>query len=257
MKIINSETISNIDKWIHTWRTAEPIPHIVIDNFVDEDRLRRISNAYPDPGAIRKSRDYLFGKNKYEKNNITDLGTDMALLYSDLVSDEFQDFLSRVYGQTVFVDPAFHGGGIHMGGEDSYLDMHADFNVHPTHKNWLRELNILLYVNEHWRPEFGGQLKIRNAFTGQSTEIAPVFNRCVVMLTKEHTLHGYDRIKFPRGTYRKSIAAYAYSHLEAPVTARSTKWVSNHPFRRALAPLVLHLVNAKNAMFGSGSTKNK
>ena len=38
--------------------------------------------------------------------------------------------------------------------------------------------------------------------------IEPIFNRAVIMFTRDFTLHGYDSINFPEGTFRNSIAAY-------------------------------------------------
>lgn len=128
---------------LREWRESWPIPCVVIDDFCDPLRLQRISQAYPKPEQLNRSRDFVFAKNKFEKNAFKELGPDMSDLYEDLVSDEFREFLSALYGRSVFVDPTFHGGGLHMGGQGSYLDMHADFNVHPLRPNWKRELNIL------------------------------------------------------------------------------------------------------------------
>lgn len=184
----------------------------------------------------------------------------MNLIYQELISDRFCKFLKSITGLNVFVDPDFHGGGLHSGGAGSYLDMHADFNVHPLHRDWIRELNILLYLNEGWEPSWGGQLKLRHRGTSEKREVEPLFNRCVVMLTKAHTLHGYDPIQFPEGRYRRSIAAYAYSKAgpEDVLKPRSTVWISDLSIvRRALGPATLQIVKLKNRIFGSGSTRNR
>jgi Rps23 Pro-64 3,4-dihydroxylase Tpa1-like proline 4-hydroxylase len=262
-----SQTIIDFDRleresdcFREIWQSASPFELLVIDGFGNSERMSNIHQNFPDISVLKKSRDYIFAKEKYEKNNFSSLSVDLNDLHSEINSERFKIFLQKVTGIKLFIDPDFHGGGLHSGGIGSYLDMHADFNVHPLHSNWVRELNILIYLNEGWHSGWGGQLKLRHSITGLSREVEPLFNRCVVMLTKEHTLHGYDPIAFPPGRYRRSIAAYAYSEAlegDAP-DARSTNWVSDQSIiRRALGPVTLQLVQLKNKIFGSGSTHNR
>jgi hypothetical protein len=45
------------------------------------------------------------------------------------------------------------------------------------------------------------------------------------MHCRGYTLHGYDPINFPEGSYRTSIAAYAYTLHEQPKESpRTTEW---------------------------------
>ena len=46
------------------------------------------------------------------------------------------------------------GGGLHELKNDGYLNIHADFNLHPTMK-LDRRLNILIYLNKNWKENFG------------------------------------------------------------------------------------------------------
>lgn len=248
------------DVFAAAWRESEPFELLVIDNFANADAMREIEAAFPDPKKLNKSRDYVFAREKYEKNRFADIHPLMGQLHAELLSDRFSDWLKSVTGIELFVDPEFHGGGLHSGGQGSYLDMHADFNVHPLHRNWLREINILVYLNHGWMNEWGGSLKLRHAKTGVSREVEPLFNRCVIMLTKEHTLHGYDPISFPAGRFRRSVAGYGYSILsdEERIEPRSTVWKSDQSaLRRAIAPVVLRLVALKNNFLGSGSSNNR
>jgi hypothetical protein len=241
---------------------AKPFPWLAIDDFCDISRLRELEGAVPDPveAGINKSRDYVFARNKFEKSEFRTLGTDFAELYEDLVSERFQRLVQRITGEDVFIDPAFHGGGIHQGGDGSYLDMHADFNMHPERANWFRNLNILLYLNRDWRPEYGGHLKLRHRESGEHAEIEPLFNRCVIMHTRAHTLHGYDRIHFPPGRYRRSIAAYAYTLVqERSAEARSTIWYPEDAnlSKRWLGLAWPRLVAIKRRFFGSRTAQNR
>jgi hypothetical protein len=239
-----------------------PFPHIVIDGFADADRLEIALKDIPasDTAKLNKSRDYIFARNKFEKANFAELSPALEEIYQDLISDRFQAILKAITAEDVFVDKGFFGGGIHQGGQDSFLDLHTDFNYHPIQKNWFRNLNILLYLNQDWKPEYKGQLKLRHGKTGEVTEVEPLFNRLVIMLTRDFTFHGYDKINFPPGTYRRSIATYAYTlHEPGQGSYRSTTW---HPengskLKKLIGKNWPALVRIKNTLFGIGTKNNR
>ncbi len=253
---------SKLGEFTRRFRAAAPFAHVVIDDFADADKLQRLVRAIPDPmrRGIRRSRDYIFARNKFEKARFRDLSAEFAELYEDLVGGRFEAILRAISGDPVFVDRRFFGGGIHQGGVRSFLDLHADFNYHPLERHWFRNLNVLLYLNEDWRPEYGGQLRLVHAEGGERAEVDPLYNRCVIMATRSHTLHGYDTISFPPGRYRQSIAAYAYSfHLAAREAQRSTTWMPERASfaKRWLGQRWPTLVRWKNALLGSGTAGNR
>ncbi len=47
-----------------------------------------------------------------------------------------------------------------------------------------RRVSLVLYLNEHWRPEAGGELRLFDA-NGGSRDIAPIAGRLVCFLTSE------------------------------------------------------------------------
>jgi hypothetical protein len=250
------------DALAESFAGASPFRLVVLDDFVDPGRLADLMSELPDPetAGINKSRDAVFAKNKYEKSGFQELGPACKELFDELCSDRFAAWLGVLTRDPeVFVDTAFHGGGLHQGGPDSFLDMHVDFNKHPIHPEWSRDLNILLYLNEGWEPSWRGELKLRHRATGASTEIEPRLNRCVIMETRDFTLHGYDRISFPAGRYRKSIACYAYTPARDDEAARVTVWYpeSHNAAKRILGRSWPHLVRVKNRVFGSATAKNR
>ena len=237
---------------------AKPFSHVVIDAFCEEEKLLQLHTELPE--IQTKSRDYVFAANKYEKSGIQNISPLFKELYEDLTSQRFQDFLQFISNETVFVDKAFHGGGIHMGKKNSFLDMHLDFNYHPLHPMWYRHLNLLLYLNKDWRPEYGGHLKLKDLRSGELRCLEVPFNRMIIQLTGKYTLHGYDLTHFPEGQYRTSVAAYAYClhqhHIEKP---RTTDW---HPedgnvIKKILAKIYDPAVTVKNKLFGSATTRNQ
>lgn len=252
----------NIGRLREQFHAQRPFPHIAIDDFADAGKLDAAVMSIPRPESahLNKSRDYIFAKNKFEKANFKELSPELQELYDDFTSDRFAAILHGLTGETVFVDQTFLGGGIHQGGDGSFLDMHADFNYHPVHQNWFRNLNILLYLNKGWAPPHGGQLKLRHADTGETAEVEPLFNRCVIMFTRDYTLHGYDKISFPPGHFRQSIATYAYTVHDHPhASYRSTKWQpeSGSILKKVIGANWPRLVRMKNRVFGVGTTRNQ
>jgi hypothetical protein len=250
---------NQIERLRQEFHSAQPFEYVIIDNFLNNEIYHKILSQIPEPQFENKSRDFIFARNKFESPNFQIFGEVFAALKDDLRTERFAAALSSIYGRKLFVDPNFVGGGLHQGGERSYLDMHADFNRHPGNADWLRELNLLLYLNPDYKDEYGGHLELQNATSGVQGRISPIGNRLVIMLTKEHTLHGYKEVSFPSGQYRTSIAAYAYSvdqnyDIEP---ARSTKWNPNsaNPLRSAIARVSPALVAVKNRLFGSRTVK--
>lgn len=236
---------------------AKPFPHLVIDQFCFPDKAELLLQQIPD--LQTKSRDYVFAANKFEKSTFSGISPLLKELHDDLLSDRYQQFLKFVTNEDVFVDPKFHGGGIHQGKKNSFLDMHIDFNYHPLNKHWYRNLNMLFYLNKDWKPEYGGHLKLEDLRSGEKKAIEVPFNRMVIQQTRKYTLHGYDMTHFPDGMYRTSIASYGYTihrhHIEKP---RTTDWHvgDDEPVKRFLAWIYDPAVKIKNKLFGSATAKH-
>lgn len=252
------QLISNREKLREVYLLAKPFPHLVIDHFCDTALLEAACSAIPE--LQQKSRDYVFAHNKFEKANYKTLSPLLEELQQELCSDRMNDFLSFIANETVFVDPKNHGGGLHQGKKNSFLDMHLDFNYHPLQKNWYRNMNLLLYLNRDWKPEYKGHLKLVDLRSGDEKELAVPFNRMIIQQTRPYTLHGYEMTCFPENNYRTSIATYAYTvhkhHIEKP---RTTDWKVNGdaPLKKMLAAVYGPAVKIKNSLFGSGTAKNQ
>ena len=132
------------EEYRNSYLTAKPFPHLVLHNICDISKLTEMYHQIP--RLENKSRDLIFAKNKFEKSAYYNLGPLFQELYDDLCSDKMNSFLSYLTGKNTFVDPKNHGGGLHQGQGNSKLDMHLDFNYHPLHNNWWREMNLLLYL---------------------------------------------------------------------------------------------------------------
>lgn len=260
--VIEFERLESRSEQLHDqFRRATPFEHVVIDSFANPEELRALGAELmtPDVSGLNKSRDYIFAKNKYEKSAFADLGPKCAELHSELCSERFATLLRAICADEVFVDPTFHGGGLHQGSPGSFLDMHTDFNLHPLRRDCSRRLNVLLYLNDGWEPSWRGELRLRHLRGGEEREIAPIFNRCVIMATGAETLHGYDATAFPLGIFRRSIACYAYVIAKNGTAYRSTTWYPENAgvAKRTLGRQWPRIVAAKNRLLGSATTKNQ
>lgn len=238
--------------------TNKPFSHLIIDSFCDKEKLLKLKEQIPE--LNNKSRDYMFANNKFEKSNYKELGVLFKEIYDDFRSERFNRFLSHISAKEVFVDPKNHGGGIHQGKKNSFLDMHLDFNYHPLKKNWYRQMNLLLYLNTDWKEEYGGHLKLKDLRSGEEKEIGVPFNRLIIQECGPYTLHGYDMTNFPQGNYRTSIATYAYTkHLSLIEKPRTTDWFPDDNasgIKKFSAKHYNKAVRIKNKLFGSGTAKN-
>lgn len=258
--MINFEYLeNNLESLRTSYLIAQPFPHLVIDGFCDEEKLTKAYDAIPE--LENKSRDYVFANNKFEKSNYGVICPELKELYTDLSSERFNKILSFIVAKTIFVDPKNHGGGLHQGKKNSFLDMHLDFNYHPIQNNWYRELNLLLYLNKDWEKEYKGGLVIKDLRTDEQKEIEVPFNRLIIQQCAPYSLHGYDMTNFPPGKFRTSIATYAYQvhnrHLESP---RTTDWFPKEDasfVKKAIAKHYNFLVQTKNKFFGSNTAKNQ
>ena len=115
--------------------------------------------------------------------------------------------------ETLIPDPYLWGGGYHELKNGGYLNIHADFNVHPQ-LELNRRINLLIYLNKNWKENYGGSLelwdrKMKNCIK----KIVPIFNRVVIFNTNDFSYHGNpEKINHPENISRKSIALYYYSN---------------------------------------------
>jgi 2OG-Fe(II) oxygenase superfamily len=200
-------------------RTATPVPNFCIDNFLDESFADAVLAAYPSFEEATKVGKSFAAVNEKGKVQVTDSSTfaePIAELNRTLASREFLDLLSYVFDMPNLVaDEELNGGGIHQTGSRGHLDVHVDFNYIPD-RELHRRLNILIYFNKGWKPEYGGNIELWDEHVKVCHHsFSPVFNRCVVFETNEVSFHGVTAVKCPEGQARKSFAAYYYTK-EAP-----------------------------------------
>jgi hypothetical protein len=151
----------------------------------------------------------------------------MKALIAEMKSAKFIWLLERLTGISGLVpDPFDYGGGLHVISRGGFLNVHSDFPFHKQIGLW-RRVNILLYLNKDWNPEWGGDLELypENITSWEDaaalkSSIMPVFNRMVIFKTHDEargpggggSYHGHPSpLLCPEGVTRKSIALYYYT----------------------------------------------
>jgi hypothetical protein len=200
-------------------RQAVPFPYCCIDGFLDEDFAERVHDALPSFAEAVKIGRTFSTVNEQGKVQVLDpssLVGPVAELNRALATPEFLELLGDVFGMpSLLADEELVGGGIHQTGPRGHLDVHVDFN-YIANRQLHRRLNILIYFNKDWKPEWGGNLELWDTKVKTCHHsFSPVFNRCVVFETSEKSYHGVTAVRCPEGHSRKSFAAYYYTR-EAP-----------------------------------------
>ena len=238
-----------------SYQNAAPYPHAQFDNFLENWAAKKAMEAFPgvkDAGWIH----YIHvNEKKHGLNKLDLIPSFLREVIQALNSEEFVASLSELTGiEGLKPDPTLEGGGLHQSKRDGFLNIHADFTVHPHKRNWRRRVNLLVYLNEDWKPEYKGDLELWSRDMSECVEkISPVFNRCVIFNTDEDSYHGLpEPIQCPEDMTRKSIALYYFTEEKAPPRKRATNYRARpgDGLKSILIYLDKQLVNVYNSVKG-------
>jgi hypothetical protein len=219
--------------------SATPFPHLVIDDLVDPQALRAL---LADFGGASDAWTYWHHVNE-RKRGLSERGRMSAATRSVIEALETPAFLrslERLTGVTgLLADPHLDGGGLHEMLPGGFLNVHTDFLAHTVERSWRRELNLLLFLNEHWTPAHGGWLELWDAGVSRcERRIEPRFNRCVIFRTSAASFHGVpSRVGGEPGESRKSLALYYFRDTGRPLRLQPTHYTprpTDGPLQRAM-----------------------
>ncbi len=204
------------------YASAEPFPHIVLEDFLDEDVLKDLLAALalanlPEDRRNLKVTDTqgdTVQEGKYGWNNILQMPPLVRSLFHELNGGPFLEVLQILTGiEGLISDPHLRGGGIHEYALGAVLAVHADFNIHRELK-LDRRLNLLLFLNEDWQIDWGGALELWESDMSRCVRrVAPNANTCVVFSTTSQSYHGMpDPLTCPADRSRRSLALYYYTN---------------------------------------------
>jgi hypothetical protein len=226
------------------YRRATPFPHTVIDGLFAEDLLERAIAELP--AAARWARYDTPDERKVVCSDVRAFGPAGETLVHALNSAPFVRFLERLTGiDGLIPDPHLHAAGYMKVPPGGFLGLHYDFSTQQELR-LDRRINVLLYLNRDWRPEWGGQLELHSndpldSRSHVQIDIEPLFNRLAIFNTPD-ALHGHRRpIACPPGRARLCLSWYYYTAPPVPgwaVRVRKVRFLGRRdPVRMAIKAL--------------------
>lgn len=216
MKYINLISLNERLETIRSdFQSKRPFHYTMFENFFHPDIAAVIHDNYPDiKDGKWDGTTYVDQKNKFQKHSF-DKGSLFDGVFNEMNSTEFLAWLEQVTDIRGLVgDDELFGGGLHQSIAGAFLNVHVDYNIHPKTK-FHRRLNVLVYMNKHWKDDYEGRLELWDLSGGKKDMLAnysPEFNRCVIFETNEISFHGHPKpLQTPEDVNRKSIATYYYT----------------------------------------------
>lgn len=196
------------------FRAAEPYPVIVLDDFLSSAAANRALATFPnltEGGWINYLR---INERTFGMRDRSTIPAPSIEILDELNSPRFLSLLSAITEiPELRADESLEGAGLHASDWGGFLNVHADFNVHPHRPTWRRRLNLLVYLNPDWQESWGGHLELWDPEVRRCVRrIAPVFNRAVLFRTDERSFHGFpDPLGCPKHVVRRSLALYYFT----------------------------------------------
>ncbi len=227
-RAVSGEPYPHLDAaTVARYRNAQPYPHGVFDNFLDPAFARKLVAEFPPVNPEAWINYTHVNERKFGKNDRSTFPPSLGAAVDELNAPPFVAWLERLTGiQGLHPDPSLEGGGLHQTQRGGHLNIHADFTGHPHHPTWRRRVNVIVYLNDGWREEWGGALELWNRdMSACVAKVAPLFNRVAIFNTDADSFHGLpDPLGCPEGTTRKSLALYYFTDESRPFLVRSTEY---------------------------------
>jgi 2-oxoglutarate-Fe(II)-dependent oxygenase superfamily protein len=217
--MLNPEVKQRAARSADEFSRALPFRHLCIDDFFEDSVAEGLLKEFPGFASDKALNEIGEVGQKAVFEKLSDIGPFYAAVARYLASDDLPSFLTRVTGipGLLWGGESMYGGGTHENLEGIDLDAHVDFN-YDDRTRLHRRLNVLVYLNREWDDAWGGALELhsdpRDPAHNYVKTFSPLFNRCVIFETNEHSWHGFPRIVLPsdkKHLSRKSLAMYFYT----------------------------------------------
>lgn len=226
--IINPEYLSaeKQDELATQFKYAVPYKHLVLENFFNEEVASKMFEQFPTVETLNVKRKSL-NEDKSEDYHFERWDPVFTQVREVIKSEEWCKIMTKITGiDGLMTTTDSLGSGIHQGKNGSYVDVHIDVNMNPKANLW-RRINLLVYLNKNWQPEYGGDLEIWDKeMTKCYDKVSPTFNRAVIFYTDDNSPHGYNKINVPEGESRKSFYTYYYTPIGEGFSYRDSKFLA-------------------------------
>lgn len=191
-----------------------PYPNIVIDQFLVPDAAHLVHDHFPSVTDKIWTHYLHYNEKKHGLTQRDHFPVPVKKLVDEMSQPDFIKWLEQLTGiDNLIPDPELEGSGLHQTLTGGFLNIHSDFTSHPKKANWRRRVNVLIYFNQGWQPEWAGDLELWNKDMSQCVQkISPDFNRAVIFSTQKDTYHGSPHpLSCTEENSRKSLAMYYYT----------------------------------------------
>lgn len=205
----------------------QPVPHIFLKDFLLPEKAAALEKEFPRPNSHQWTHYQHQNENKHGMTKRELFPPALGATADELNSPAFVQWLSDLTGiPGLLADSSLEGGGLHQSGPGGYLNVHTDFSHHHYHKNWRRRINLILYLNDGWKDEWGGAIELWDPMMKSCVaKYPPRLNCALIFNTNEISYHGFPApLTCPEGQSRKSLAFYYYTEEETPTSIRSTNY---------------------------------
>jgi len=195
---------------------SNPFPYVIIPDFINTEYYNKIKSNFPSEPDENWWKYENPLEVKYALDNLELMDGVISNVFYALSHDNTIDKFKKIFNiPDLEYDPHCHGAGLHMHPRYGRLNMHLDYEIHPL-SNKQRLLNIILYLNDDWNPDWNGDTQLWNNNVSECiVKSYPKGNSAIVFVTTEQSWHGVpDIILCPQGEYRKTLAFYYVSDLK-------------------------------------------
>jgi len=199
------------------FQAAAPFPHLILDGLVSPDLVERLHASVCETAVWDERDDVVEKKRRSLWSSDGDIPEAARDTVRALNSGAALRALSKATGiRHLLSDPYYSGGGFNMIQRGGRLGVHVDGSWHDEMRVH-RRLNLILYLNPRWQPDWGGELGFYDEGGRRQVSVAPVPGRVVVFETHDRTLHGHpEPLMCPEGEARTSIILYYYTAQPRP-----------------------------------------
>lgn len=202
---------SDFQELNNTFVGTPPFPMIVMDNFLPQDLaldMAKECESIPDHYWTEFTR-----RGSHMKECIRlDIAPKAFEFVNQMHSALGMDWLTKVTGiKDLIPDPYLTGAAYSRSFRGDSLKVHTDFNWNDRLRLH-RMLSFIVYLNPHWKEEWGGALDFYD-FDNEKViqHVPPIFNRAVIWRYHKRGFHGYpEPLTCPEGMSRNAFRLFFY-----------------------------------------------
>ena len=115
-------------------------------------------------------------------------------LSGHLAGSEVKRHLSAISGVSPLLnDPELYGAGLHVIDPGGWLQVHGDYELHPCLEGYERRLNLILWLNPTWEPEWGGSLLLCDGMGKRIKSFLPTPGEAILFEGGPIAFHGTEQ----------------------------------------------------------------